>query len=51
MPSAALEGFHVMRGFLDRYEFLVLPTVQVPPFPSTRPMSPRSMSEAGNYME
>ena len=25
--------FHAMRAFLDRYEFLLLPTVQVPPFP------------------
>jgi amidase len=25
--------FHTMRIFLERYEFLLLPTVQVPPFP------------------
>ena len=29
--------FHAMRTFLDRYEFLVLPTVQVPPFPVEQP--------------
>ena len=29
--------FHAMRRFLDRYEFLLLPTVQVPPFPVDEP--------------
>ena len=29
--------FETMRAFLDRYEFLVLPTVQVPPFPADQP--------------
>jgi amidase len=29
--------FHAMRSFLERYEFLVLPTVQVPPFPVEQP--------------
>ncbi|MGZ5112685.1 MAG: amidase [Usitatibacter sp.] len=29
--------FHTMRTFLERYEFLVLPTVQVPPFPVDQP--------------
>jgi amidase len=29
--------FHAMRAFLERYEFLLLPTVQVPPFPVEQP--------------
>jgi amidase len=29
--------FHAMRAFLERYEFLVLPTVQVPPFAVEQP--------------
>jgi len=29
--------FHAMREFLDRYEFLLLPAVQVLPFPVTEP--------------
>jgi len=31
------EIFHRMRRFFERYDFLVLPTVQVPPFPVTQP--------------
>jgi amidase len=31
------ELFHRMRTFMDRYEFFVLPTVQVPPFDVTQP--------------
>src|SRR5690606_32915938 len=27
------QAFHAMRTFLERHEFLLLPTVQVPPFP------------------
>jgi amidase len=30
-------AFEAMRGFLDRHEFLLLPTVQVPPFPVDQP--------------
>jgi amidase len=45
-------AFHAMRAFLERYEFLVLPTVQVPPFPVDQPY----VTEIGgvklaNYME
>ena len=29
--------FHRMRKFMERYEFLVLPVNQVPPFPVTQP--------------
>ena len=29
--------FHAMREFLERYDFLVLPTSQVPPFPVAEP--------------
>ena len=29
--------FHAMRAFLERHEFLLLPTVQVPPFPVDQP--------------
>ena len=29
--------FHAMRSFLERYEFLLLPACQVPPFPVTQP--------------
>jgi amidase len=29
--------FEKMRGFLERYEFLLLPVNQVPPFPATQP--------------
>ena len=29
--------FHAMRAFLERYEFLLLPTVQVPPFSVDQP--------------
>jgi amidase len=31
------ELYHRMREFMDRYEFFVLPTAQVPPFDVTRP--------------
>jgi len=29
--------FHAMRSFLEKYEFLLLPACQVPPFPVTQP--------------
>ncbi|MSQ55394.1 MAG: amidase [Betaproteobacteria bacterium] len=29
--------YHAMRSFLERYEFLLLPACQVPPFPVTQP--------------
>jgi amidase len=29
--------FHAMRRFLERYEFLLLPACQVPPFPVSQP--------------
>ena len=31
------EIYHRLRQFMDRYEFFVLPTVQVPPFDVTQP--------------
>lgn len=34
---ARARTFHAMRAFLERYEFLVLPTVQVPPFSVDQP--------------
>ena len=34
---ARARTFHAMRTFLERYEFLVLPTVQVPPFSVEQP--------------
>ena len=44
--------FHAMRGFLERYEFLVLPTVQVPPFPVDQPyVTEIDGAKLGNYME
>jgi amidase len=44
--------FHAMRGFLDRYEFLLLPTVQVPPFPVEQPyVTEIGGVKLGSYME
>jgi amidase len=44
--------FHALRGFLERYEFLVLPTVQVPPFPVDQPyVTEIDGVRLGNYME
>jgi amidase len=44
--------FQAMRSFLERYEFLVLPTVQVPPFPVEQPyVSEINGVKLGNYME
>ncbi|MEO8754233.1 MAG: amidase [Casimicrobiaceae bacterium] len=44
--------FHTMRTFLGRYEFLVLPTVQVPPFPVDQPyVTEIDGVKLGNYME
>lgn len=45
-------AFHAMRGFLERYEFLVLPTVQVPPFAVEEPyVTEIDGVKLGNYME
>ena len=44
--------FHAMRSFLDRYEFLLLPTVQVPPFPVDQPyVGEINGVKLANYME
>jgi len=44
--------FHAMRGFLERHEFLVLPTVQVPPFPVDQPyVTQIDGVKLANYME
>ena len=44
--------FDTMRGFLERYEFLLLPTVQVPPFPVDQPYVTEINGEKlANYME
>ena len=44
--------FHAMRSFLRRYEFLVLPTVQVPPFAVDQPyVSEINGVKLANYME
>jgi amidase len=44
--------FHTMRSFLERYEFLLLPTVQVPPFPVDQPyVTEIDGVKLGNYME
>jgi amidase len=44
--------FHTMRSFMERYEFLVLPTVQVPPFPADQPyVTEIDGVKLGNYME
>ena len=44
--------FHTMRSFLERYEFLVLPTVQVPPFPVDQPyVSEINGAKLATYME
>ena len=44
--------FHAMRAFLERYEFLLLPTVQVPPFPVDQPyVTEIGGAKLGNYME
>jgi amidase len=44
--------FHAMREFLERYEFLLLPTVQVPPFPVDQPyVTEIDGVKLGSYME
>ena len=44
--------FHATRDFLDRYEFLLLPTVQVPPFPVDQPyVTEINGVKLKNYME
>ena len=44
--------FHAMRSFLQRYEFLLLPTVQVPPFAVDQPyVSEINGVKLANYME
>ncbi len=44
--------FHTMRTFLERHEFLVLPTVQVPPFSVDQPyVTEIDGVKLGNYME
>ena len=44
--------FHAMRTFLERYEFLLLPTVQVPPFPVDQPyVTEIDGVKLGTYME
>jgi amidase len=44
--------FDTMRRFLERYEFLVLPTVQVPPFPVDQPyVTEIDGAKLANYME
>jgi amidase len=44
--------FHAMRSFLERYEFLLLPVNQVPPFPVSEPY-PTEINgvKLGNYIE
>ena len=44
--------FHAMRAFLERYEFLLLPVNQVPPFPVTEPY-PTEINgvKLANYIE
>jgi amidase len=44
--------FHAMRTFLQRYEFLLLPTVQVPPFAVEQPyVNEINGVKLANYME
>ena len=44
--------FHAMRAFLERHEFLLLPTVQVPPFPVDQPyVAEINGVKLANYME
>jgi amidase len=44
--------FQAMRSFLGRYEFLLLPTVQVPPFPVDQPyVTEINGVKLANYME
>jgi len=44
--------FQAMRSFLERYEFLLLPTVQVPPFPVDQPyVTEINGVKLANYME
>ena len=44
--------FHAMAGFLERYEFLLLPTVQVPPFPVDQQyVTEINGVKLANYME
>jgi amidase len=49
---ARSRAFHAMRGFLERYEFLALPTAQVPPFPVEQPyVTEIAGAKLANYME
>ena len=44
--------FHAMRTFLERYDFLLLPAVQVPPFPVKEPyVTEINGVKLANYME
>ena len=44
--------YHTLRAFLERYEFLVLPTVQVPPFSIDQPYATEINGvKLGNYLE
>jgi amidase len=44
--------YHRMRAFLERYEFLLLPAVQVPPFPVNEPyVTEINGVRLANYME
>jgi len=44
--------YHTLRTFLERYEFLVLPTVQVPPFSVDQPyVTEIDGVKLGNYLE
>jgi len=44
--------FHAMRAFLDRYDFLLLPATQVPPFPVSEPyVTEINGVKLANYME
>jgi len=44
--------FHTMRAFLERYDFLLLPAAQVPPFPVNEPyVTEINGVRLANYME
>ena len=44
--------YHTLRTFLERYEFLVLPTVQVPPFSVDQPyVTEINGAKLANYLE
>jgi amidase len=44
--------FHTMRAFLERYDFLLLPAAQVPPFPVNEPyVTEINGVKLANYME